>query len=330
MGGDKRGGGGGGQGGGQRKRTKYYDKKTGGSLPPLGSRGFLVSCETGLESRGIQEALAVLNEYYEKLVPEADRQAAAPGADAGSKAAQGGGGGDTPPDFEAALAEEAAEIKDKGNKLFYASKTGVGGLIYVRMKHDAPGGVGPVQVAQTLMEDVAATKQNKTRHCMRFIPVEYVCEPSIKGIHEGTKKILQSHMPADGPALQFAVQFEHRASKSLDRMEVINSVVDAVPKVDPPHKVNLSTPDITFMVQVLKSVACVGGMPRYNQLGKYNIRSIINPPEKAPPGTKPAPKPATIAAGGAPGPAAPAAGDQGGGSRADADAAAAAADAAAG
>jgi hypothetical protein len=58
--------------------------------------------------------------------------------------------------------------------------------------------------------------------------------------------------------VEFSVEYEHRATGKLDRLAVINAFVDHIPK--PPHKVNLSKPHKSILVNVTRNVGCC--MPR--------------------------------------------------------------------
>jgi tRNA acetyltransferase TAN1 len=49
--------------------------------------------------------------------------------------------------------------------------------------------------------------------------------------------------------MQFAVLYDARANTGIDRMKIINAVAKSVPK---PHKVDLSNPDKTIVVQIAK------------------------------------------------------------------------------
>jgi hypothetical protein len=63
--------------------------------------------------------------------------------------------------------------------------------------------------------------------------VEKVCHADVAEIGRTAKELTTAHFPAgDGVTpVRFAVSYEHRASKDLDRMAVINSVVDQIPQV---------------------------------------------------------------------------------------------------
>jgi hypothetical protein len=53
--------------------------------------------------------------------------------------------------------------------------------------------------------------------------------------------------------VQFAVMYEARANSGIDRMKIINSVAKCVPG---PHKVDLSNPDKTIVVEIVKVKIC--------------------------------------------------------------------------
>ncbi len=65
--------------------------------------------------------------------------------------------------------------------------------------------------------------------------MEKVCRADVDEIGRTAKELTDAHFPTgDGAAtVRFAVAYEHRASKDLDRMEVINSVVNQIPQVTP-------------------------------------------------------------------------------------------------
>ena len=60
---------------------------------------------------------------------------------------------------------------------------------------------------------------------------------------------LLSKLLSKNSIFQFAVLCEARANSGLDKMKIINVVAKAVPE---PHKVDLSNPDRTIVVQIAK------------------------------------------------------------------------------
>ena len=71
------------------------------------------------------------------------------------------------------------------------------------------------------------------RLCIRLLPVQRVCHASLEEIGAAAKALTGPHFPGGegAAAVRFAVQYEHRASVELKRMDVINAVVDQIPQV---------------------------------------------------------------------------------------------------
>lgn len=75
--------------------------------------------------------------------------------------------------------------------------------------------------------------------------------------------------------MQFAVLYEARANSGIDRMKIINSVAKSVPA---PHKVDLSNPDMTIVVEIVKvsAVSFVYRLECETSLGgKFALCKII-------------------------------------------------------
>ena len=70
---------------------------------------------------------------------------------------------------------------------------------------------------------------------MRFTPVEDVTHAKLEDIKATAAELLAPHFPQadDAQPIKFAVQYEHRACKELDRIAVINAIVECVKQVGP-------------------------------------------------------------------------------------------------
>lgn len=80
-----------------------------------------------------------------------------------------------------------------------------------------------------------------------------------------------SYPAGDGVVpIEFAVELEHRACNTLDRLDVVNAFAEPVPK--PPHKVNLTKPHKTILVQLIRNVCGVCVIDCYKELSKLNVR----------------------------------------------------------
>lgn len=50
--------------------------------------------------------------------------------------------------------------------------------------------------------------------------------------------------------------------------------------VQPPHKANLKTPELSILVVEMKSVCAIGVAPRYRELAKFNFQELCTAEEK--------------------------------------------------
>jgi hypothetical protein len=64
--------------------------------------------------------------------------------------------------------------------------------------------------------------------------------------------------------------------------------------MQPPHKADLSNPDLTILVSVVKNVCAIGVASHFRELGKYNLRELCNEPDA----NQEAAAPANVAEGG--------------------------------
>ena len=78
--------------------------------------------------------------------------------------------------------------------------------------------------------------------------------------------------------MEFAVEFEHRSSDRLKRMDVINAII--APIQQPPHKVKLDAPQKTILVQLVKGVCALSVVTEFKELAKYNVAKCAEPPEE--------------------------------------------------
>lgn len=47
--------------------------------------------------------------------------------------------------------------------------------------------------------------------------------------------------------------------------------------MQPPHKADLTSPDLTILVQIVKDACAIAVASRYRDLAKYNLRELCNP-----------------------------------------------------
>ncbi|CAN0901823.1 THUMP domain-containing protein 1 homolog [Linum grandiflorum] len=173
------------------------------------------------------------------------------------------------------IEEELKELGDKSKRLLVSLDSGCNGVVFIQMRK-RDGDPSPKDVAQHLMTSAASTKKHMSRFLLRLLPIEVSCYPSEEEISRAVAPIFAKYFPADASEPQkFAVMYGARANSGLDRAKVINAVAKSVPA---PHKVDLSNPDKTIVVEVVKTVCLIGVVEKYKELAKYNLRQLTSPP----------------------------------------------------
>ncbi|KAF9665628.1 hypothetical protein SADUNF_Sadunf16G0142800 [Salix dunnii] len=195
------------------------------------------------------------------------------------------------------IEDELKELGDKNKRRFLSLDSGCNGIIFVQMRK-IDGDPCPKDIVQHMMTSAASTRKHISRFILRVLPIEVACYASEEEISRAIAPVVEKYFPVDtqdpqkgicplekeaqiiesqkvdfgpshlvqdtislGVAAEFAVMYEARANSGIDRMKIINSVAKSVPG---PHKVDLSNPDKTIVVEIVK----------YKELSKYNLRQL--------------------------------------------------------
>lgn len=169
--------------------------------------------------------------------------------------------------------EDLKEIGDRKKRLFASLESGCNGCIFIQM-HKRAGDPGPVEIVQNMMSSAAATRKHMSRFILRVLPAEVACYASEEEITKAISPIVEKYFPKECPSgHKFAVLYEARSNTGIDRMKIINTVAKSVPQ---PHKVDLSNPDKTIIVQIAKTICMIGVVERYKELSKFNLRQLTS------------------------------------------------------
>ncbi|KAK8493102.1 hypothetical protein V6N13_095552 [Hibiscus sabdariffa] len=169
---------------------------------------------------------------------------------------------------------ELNELGDKTKRLFFNLDSGCNGVVFVQMRK-RDGVPGPKDIVQYMMTSAASTRKHMSRFILRVLPIEVACYSSEEEITRAMKPLIEQYFPVETQnPRKFAVLYEARANSGIDRMKIINSVAKSVPA---PHKVDLSNPDTTIVVEIVKTICLIGVVEKYKELAKYNLRQLTSP-----------------------------------------------------
>ncbi|WCJ36849.1 THUMP domain-containing protein [Euphorbia peplus] len=174
------------------------------------------------------------------------------------------------------IEDELKELGDKSKRRFFSLDSGCNGVVFIQMRM-GNGDPSPKDIAHYMMTSLASSKKHMSRFILRVLPVEVSCYSSEEEISKAMVPIVEKHFPSDSPdPHKFAVLYEARANSGIDRMKTINAVAKSVPE---PHKVDLTKPDKTIVVEIVKTVCLIGVVEKYKELAKYNLRQLTAPPQ---------------------------------------------------
>ena len=296
----KRGGGGGGGGGG--KRGRWHKPSSSSAAIPYGTRGVVVTCEQGKERAACRDVARALDEVFEAKFPSEGSTGAA--AEANADDVQANDAGDpkekstaetqAPVDPSDALAAELRQLKEEKSesRRFEYLNLDFKACAFVRMRAEDASRCAPSELVGALLEKVRAgeTKRRagedpglvpRSRHVLRLVPADDVCFAGLEEIKKAAKSLIETHFPdlekiPEGEEREkakktFAVSFASRANSSVKRADAIAAVADLVPKG---HAVDLTSPDLTIAVEVIKGTCCLSVLREYYGLLKYNWRML--------------------------------------------------------
>ncbi|XP_071736216.1 uncharacterized protein [Rutidosis leptorrhynchoides] len=168
---------------------------------------------------------------------------------------------------------ELAELKDKSKRRFNYLDSGCNGVVFVEMRKRDEDPT-PKEIAQRMITYAATTQKHMSRFILRVLPVEVTCYASEEEISRAIKPLIARYFPMEVETpYKFAVLCEARANSGVEKMKIINVVAKSVPE---PHKVDLTNPDKTIVVQIAKTVCCIGVVDKYKELAKYNLRQLTS------------------------------------------------------
>ncbi|CAI9781295.1 unnamed protein product [Fraxinus pennsylvanica] len=171
------------------------------------------------------------------------------------------------------IEDELAELGDRSKRRFSNLDSGCNGVVFVQMRK-RDGDPCPKDIVQHMMTSLASTRKHVSRFLLRVLPIEITCYASDEEIRRAIKPVIEQFFPVETQnPLKFAVLYDARANTGVDRTKIIDAVAKSVPSA---HKVDLSNPDVSIVVQIVKTICLIGIVEKYKELSKYNVRELTS------------------------------------------------------
>ncbi|XP_037619770.1 THUMP domain-containing protein 1 [Sebastes umbrosus] len=254
-----------------RKRSKkryaaghHNNKRWKGSRElEVGMEGILITCNMN-ERKCTAEAFNLLNEYADTLFgPEKFQD------NNGSSSEEEEADEE---DVDVALKKEVAQLKASGTKQerrFQALDSGANNVIFIKTQS-----LESDKLVHHILSDLHTTKKKKSRVILRMLPVTGTC----KAFQDDMVKYLTTFLepwfktPNCGT---YQIAFKARNSSHNKRDEIIKSIAGLVGKLNPKNKVDLTNPELTIIVEVIKAVCCLSVVKDYTLYRKYNVQEVV-------------------------------------------------------
>lgn len=242
-------------GGGHGKRYKGGSREL-----EVGMQGILITCNMN-ERKCTAEAFNLLNEYADQLHgPEKFNEGSSSEEECDED------------DVEAALKKEVAQLKapkGKQQRRFQALDSGANNVIFIRTHN-----LEPDKLVHHILSDLHTTKKKKSRVILRMLPVSGTCKAFQEDMEKYLVTFLEPWFKTPSHAT-YQIAFKARNSSHNNREEIIKSIAGLVGKLNPKNKVDLTNPELTIIVEVIKTVCCVSVVHDYTLYRKYNVQEVL-------------------------------------------------------
>lgn len=253
-----------------RKRTKkrygggHHNKKWKGSRElEVGMQGILITCNMN-ERKCTAEAFNLLNEYADKLYgPEKLQDNNGSSSDEEEADEE---------DVDVALKKEVAQLQASGAKherRFQALDSGANNVIFIKTKN-----LESDKLVHHILSDLHSTKKKKSRVILRMLPVTGTCKAFQDDMVKYLTTFLEPWFKTPNCAT-YQIAFKARNSSHNKRDEIIKSIAGLIGKLNPKNKVDLTNPELTVIVEVIKAVCCISVVKDYTLYRKYNVQEVV-------------------------------------------------------
>ncbi|XP_041838482.1 THUMP domain-containing protein 1 [Melanotaenia boesemani] len=229
----------------------------------VGMQGILITCNMN-ERKCTAEAFNLLNEYADKIYgPE--KLSDSNGSSSEEEEAE-------EEDVDVALKKEVSQLQASGTKQerrFQALDSGANNVIFIKTQN-----LESDKLVHHILSDLHTTKKKKSRVILRMLPVTGTCKAFQEDMVKYLSTFLEPWFKAPKCAT-YQIAFKARNSSHNKRDEIIKSIAGLVGKLNPKNKVDLTNPELTIIVEVIKAVCCISVVKDYTLYRKYNVQEVV-------------------------------------------------------
>ncbi|KAJ6659766.1 hypothetical protein lerEdw1_018482 [Lerista edwardsae] len=231
-----------------------------------GMSGILITCNMN-ERKCVAEAYSLLGEYGEQLYGPEQFTDPAEGRLSGNEEEE-----EDEDDAEAALKKEVDQIRastEEKRRRFQSVESGANNVVFIRTL-----GVEPEKLVHHILKDMHATKKKKTRVILRMLPVAGTCKAFLEDMKRYSETFFEPWFKSPQKGT-FQIVYKARNNSHLSREEVIKELAGIVGHLNAENKVDLSNPEFTIVVEIIRNICCLSVVKDYVLFRKYNLQEVV-------------------------------------------------------
>ena len=241
-----------------KKSRKYAN----GMVLKEDMKGFLLTCNNR-EKETVREGYNLLNEYADKIFGPEMKESNLDDDDDDE-------------DIDAALDKEKASLqaandKPKTERRFQQVESGANNCIFIKTAIEAPG-----KLVEEIVNDLHKTKVQKCRFIMRMLPILGTCKAYEKNIEELAQSVIPPFVK-DEDDRTFCVLFKTRNTNQVSREEVFKIIGAVMRGLGEEWRVDLTSPGVCVVVEVIRTICCIGVVRNFYDRKKYNLVELVKP-----------------------------------------------------
>ena len=228
-----------------------------------GMSGFLITCNNR-EREAVREGYNILNEYADRLYGLEKL-----------KNEKGNEADDTDEvDIDAALDKEkaalqAAREQKPSERRFQQVESGANNCIFIKTTVESP-----TRLVDEVIRDLQESKVQKCRFILRLLPILGTCKAYEKNIEELAEKILPDSIEGTKNST-YCVLFKTRNTNQVAREDVFKILAGVMKNTSDHWRVDLDAPDICIVVEIIRTICCIGVVNNFYARRKYNLVEIV-------------------------------------------------------
>ena len=239
------------------KKSKKYEA---GRVLKEGMTGFLLTCNNR-EKEAVREAYNLLNQYADSLFgPERKTEEKEDVLDCD--------------DIDSALDKEKESLQseaaaDRAERRFQQVESGANNCIFIKTSLDKPD-----QLVDNIVTDIIQSKTQKSRFILRLLPILGTCKAYEKNMEEMAENVLSSSLKTIS-GTTYSVLFKTRNNNQVKRDDVFRIIGSVMRSQTQPWTVELDDPDICIVVEIIRTVCCLGIVTDFYKKKKYNLVELV-------------------------------------------------------